>query len=160
MWTASPRRETASAGPNPPTVSTSGVFSETTGTLALEIADYPAWSNNSGISGGPNDDDDSDGLSNQKEYAFGLDPKSGASSQPVTLTDSGASIALCYTRRNPSLTRVGHTVGYFTDLVDWQEDAGAGQSVSATNGDVQTVGVSLSPSLLAEQRLFIQVRAR
>lgn len=135
------------------------VFSESTGTLALETADYPAWSNNAGLAGGPDGDDDSDGLSNHEEYVFGLDPKSGASSQPVTLADSGPEITLSYTRRNPSLTRLTYTVWFSTDLVDWQQDDGASQSVITTHGDEQTVGVSLSPSLYSEQRIFIQIRA-
>jgi autotransporter-associated beta strand protein len=136
------------------------VFSESTGTLALEVADYPAWANNAGLAGDPDDDEDFDGLSNREEYAFGLNPKSGASSQPVTLSGSGASMALSYTRRNPALTRLSYSIWYSTDLVNWQEDNGADQSLSATNGDVQTIDVTPSPSLLAEKRLFFQIRAR
>jgi hypothetical protein len=43
--------------------------------------------------------------------------------------------------------------------VNWQNDSGAGQSVAGTNGDVQTVAVTLSPSLPAGPRLFLQIRA-
>ena len=97
-------------------------------------------------------------MSNFGEYAFGLDPKSGASSHPVTL-EANPSVSLRYTRRNPALTRLTYSLWYSANLTEWHRDSGASQSVSATDGDVQTVDVSPSPGLLSEPKLFLQIRA-
>ncbi len=131
------------------------VFSESTGTLTLEISDYASWSATSGTTS-PEADDDHDGMSNFGEYAFGLDPKSGASSRPVTLESSAS---LRYTRRNPALTRLTYSLWYSTDLQHWQKDLTASQSVTATTGDVQTVDVSPSSGLLSAPKLFLQIQA-
>jgi hypothetical protein len=95
-------------------------------------------------------------VSNFGEYAFGLNPKSGASSWPVELQSS---TSLRYTCRNPALTRLTYTVWYSTNLNAWQRDSGASQSVFATHGDVETIDVSPSPGLLSAPRLFFQIRA-
>ena len=131
------------------------VFSESTGTLALEISDYATWSDNAGLTSAEADDDN-DGVSNFGEYAFGLDPKSGVSSQPVTLEDIAS---LRYTRRNPALTRLSYSLWYSTGLAEWQRDPAASQSISATNGDLQTVDVFPSPGLFSSPKLFLQIRA-
>ena len=50
-------------------------FDETTGELTLDVGnDYDDWVTTNGVTGGENDDDDNDGLTNQEEYAFGLIP--------------------------------------------------------------------------------------
>jgi autotransporter-associated beta strand protein len=131
------------------------VFSESTGALALEVSDYATWIDTAGLTSAVADEDH-DGVNNFAEYAFGLDPKSGASSRPVTLQSTAS---LRYTRRNPALTRLTYTVWHSTNLNAWQRDTGASQSVFATNGDVQTIDVSPSPGLLAAPKVFFQIRA-
>lgn len=133
------------------------VFSESTGTLTLEISDYATWATSAAVTNAEADDDQ-DGMCNFGEYAFALDPKSGASSHPVTLA-ANPSVSLRYTRRNPALTRLTYSLWYSATLTDWHRDSGAGQSVSATDGDVQTVDVTPSPELLSEPKLFLQIRA-
>ena len=55
-------------------------FDEATGELTLDVGnDYDDWVTANGVTGGENDDDDSDGLTNHEEYAFGLDPTGGSS---------------------------------------------------------------------------------
>ena len=133
------------------------VFSESSGTLTLEISDYATWADSAAVTSAESDDDH-DGMSNFGEYAFGLDPKSGASSHPVTLKPN-PSVSLRYTRRNPALTRLTYSLWYSSNLTEWHRDSGAGQSVSATDGDVQTVDVTPSPGVLSEPKLFLQIRA-
>jgi len=44
-----------------------------------------------------------------------------------------------------------------THLTGWTEDSTATQTVIATSGDVETVQVTLSSSLLSETKLFIRI---
>ena len=137
------------------------VFSETTGTLTLAASDYLTWADAQGLAGGENADDDQDGLSNRQEYAFGTDPKSGASAAPVTITSGGGALTIRYTRRDPSKTGLTYSVWTTTDLSNWIEDSGATQMPGAIGAnDVQPVTVTPSAGLLSAPKLFIQIRAR
>jgi hypothetical protein len=106
-----------------------------------------------------NADADHDGVYNFGEYAFGLDPKDGASARPVISPPTPASGTLTYNRRRQSLTGLDYSVWYSDDLNSWTRDTGAVESTSTVNGEVETVSVTLSNGLLAGQRLFIQIRA-
>ncbi|MBN8460803.1 MAG: alpha-L-rhamnosidase N-terminal domain-containing protein [Verrucomicrobia bacterium] len=64
------------------------------------------------------------------------------------------------TRRKVSLTGLGFTVLTSTDLTNWAADIGAVQSVTGGSGDVETVQVTLSPSLLSNSKLFIRISAQ
>jgi hypothetical protein len=64
-----------------------------------------------------------------------------------------------YTRRKRSLNGMNFTVWTSTDMTEWNEDRGAIQTVTGASGDMETVGVTLSPSLLQNPRLFLHIRA-
>ncbi|MBL9183339.1 MAG: autotransporter-associated beta strand repeat-containing protein [Verrucomicrobiaceae bacterium] len=123
--------------------------------------DYQAWDANfPGIDLPATADADGDGLSNDTERLFGLDP-TRSSSNPVSSTDSlKAAGTLTYTRRTPSLSGATYTIWTSTDLATWTQDTGATQTVTSTTADnVQTVNVTLSPALLSSGRRFIRVQA-
>ena len=106
---------------------------------------------------------DGDGLTNQKEYAFGLAPNSGSSVNPITSPLSKTTGKFSYTRRaTPAATGLTYTVWTSVDLVTWTLDsaATASQTVTGTVGEVQTVEATLTGTLpLTQSKLFIQVRA-
>jgi autotransporter-associated beta strand protein len=137
-------------------------FDESTGELALVISnDYAIWSGENGVAGGENDDDDSDGLTNFGEYAFGLLPNSGASINPIAVPLDKATGTFSYTRRDSALTDLNYTVWFSENLTNWTQDTGAVEGVPVLNGEVETVPVTLSalPGNPLPARLFIQVRA-
>ena len=82
------------------------VFTEADGNLAYVITatDYDNWETANGVTGGPNDDDDNDGLTNNDEYASGLDPTGGSSVNPITVPLNKTTGTFSYTRRLQSLT--------------------------------------------------------
>jgi autotransporter-associated beta strand protein len=133
------------------------------GTLTvLNGSDYDTWASSSGVVGGTAGDDDHDGLTNFAEYAFGLDPKSAASVQPITSQLNPVTGAFTYTRRKQALDGLTYTVWYTTDLkVTWTQDTGATQTATAIPGtDKESVSVTLSPGLLNAPRLFLRLRAQ
>jgi len=117
-------------------------------------ANYPGLSDKSAAG-----DPSHSGMSNQAKYAFGLDPSSGASCNPIKTPLNKSTGTFTYTRR----VGTGYTyrVWTSTDLVSaWTEDAAAVQHVDSTAGDVETVTVTLSASTpLAAQKLFMRVSA-
>ncbi len=137
------------------------VFTTADGDLTYSnlATDYDTWKTANGVTGGEDDDDDSDGLTNREEYAFGLDPTGGESLNPITVPLDKTTGAFSYTRRLKSLTNLDYSVWYSTDLTTWAEDTGATEGTPAVNGEVETVPVILSGSLLTNPKLFIRVRA-
>jgi hypothetical protein len=129
--------------------------------LSIElVSDFGAWSTALGLTAGVAGDDDSDGLANFQEYAFGLDPKNGASVLPVIILPSPSSGTFTYTRRKSSLTGLTYSVWISSNMTDWSEDSGASQSASATSGtDNESVTVTISPGLLNGSRLFFRIQA-
>ena len=81
--------------------------------------DYMAWrdSHYPGL-GLPDEDDDGDGLSNDYERIFGLDPTDPASSSPYSASFDSATGSFGYTRRSQSLINMNYKVWYSTDLED------------------------------------------
>ncbi len=137
-------------------------FSEDTGELTLDIgSDYDAWKTANGVIGGENDDDDNDGLTNHEEYAFGLDPTGGSSVNPITSPLNKSNGKFSYTRRALGLPdpALAYTVWYSTDLSTWAQDNGATEGAPSLAGEVETIEVTVSPALLINPKLFIQVRA-
>jgi autotransporter-associated beta strand protein len=133
--------------------------------VAVAILDYDAWvtSFQPGFTNNlPAQDQDGDGLTNRQEYAFGLNPKSGASVNPITAQLSRATGMFTYTRRvstlaTPNLTYVVQTS---STLAAWANDNTAVQTVIGTVGDVQTVEVKLTGSLpLAANPLFVRIKS-
>lgn len=137
-------------------------FSEDTGELTLDIgSDYDNWKTANGVTGGETDDDDSDGVTNFEEYAFGLDPTGGSSVNPIASQLDKSNGKFSYTRRLSSLpdSALDYSVWFSTDLVTWTEDTGATEGEPVLNGEVETVEVTLTGTLLTNPKLFIQVRA-
>jgi len=127
-------------------------------------SDYESWAAGFGLTGADADpaaDPDGDLVSNQREYAFGLDPTSAASLTPVTAGLDQTAGTFTYTRRNPALTGLSYSVETSTTLEtgSWTPDTGAVQTVVSTAGDVQTVEVTLSGAPMADPILFARVVA-
>ena len=140
------------------------VFTESNGQLAYIVTanDYDTWKTASGVTGGVNDDDDNDGLTNREEYAFGLIPNSGSSVNAIAVQLNKTTGTFSYQRRTQPLTGLTYKVWTSTDLATWSEDAGAtaSQTVTGTDGEVQTVQATITGTLpLTAPKLFIQVRA-
>jgi autotransporter-associated beta strand protein len=142
-------------------------FSESTGVLSVAVtaSDYDTWAGPSGynLSGGMDADDDNDGLTNHEEYAFGLIPNSGASSNPITAQLNKTTGTFTYTRRDPVTKNTGltYTIWTSTNLVDWtlETDLTAVQTPGAPDGNgIQSVVVTLTPAPTAP-KFFVQVRA-
>ncbi len=109
----------------------------------------------------PTHDPDGDGMTNQQEYAFGLDPNSGASVSPIRVPLVQAGGTFSYSRPDPITTGLGYTVEKSPDLSIWSVDAAATQTVTQTVSGVQTVEVSLSgPKPLTASQLFVRVLAQ
>ena len=131
---------------------------EVRGGLAAE--DYSSWS--AGFPGADLSDlagdFDGDGVVNNDERIFGLDPTDSSSITPFVsiLNTEGA---FSYTRRDPTLTGYTYRIFTSTDLEVWNEDLGAISEPSAPNASsVETVAVTLSAEP-AEGRLFVRVGA-
>ena len=125
-----------------------------------EPTDYDSWKSANNVAGGPDDDDDNDGLDNRFEYAFGLDPRV-SSGNPVDFLTTATGTNLTYTRRKQSLTGLDYSVWTSTDLNEWTEDTGAMQTATAVPGTSnESVDVSLSPGMMSGERLFIRIHAR
>jgi len=133
-------------------------FDKITGVLSLVVAtDYDAWKIANGVTGGENDDDDHDGLTNHGEYAFALDPTGGSSINPITVPLDQTAGTFTYTRRPQSLTGLTYTVWSSTDLASWVP-ATFTESVTGPVAEVETVQVTLDPAPTAP-KFFVQVRA-
>ena len=124
-------------------------------------SDYSVWAANwpSANLSDPNADFDNDGQSNENERLWGLNPKIGASRTPfASITDLAAGTFI-YTRRTPALTGYSYAVWTSTNLVDWTQDVSAVQTPGVPVSDIETVTVTLSPSLLTSPTLFLRLRA-
>ena len=80
------------------------------------VGDYDTWSGSYPGLGGPTGDDDSDGLSNEYERLFGLNPLDAGSSNPYAAAFDPTAGTFGYTRRTRSLTGMTYKVWYSTDL--------------------------------------------
>ena len=127
--------------------------------LSGSFIDYTTWATTkypaSNLSD-PAADLDGDGMSNFQEYAFGLNPTSGSSVNPITVPFNKGSGTFSYTRTtNTGLT---YKVWHSTDLLNWSS-TGTTEGAATDNGGVETVPVTLDASLLAEPKLFVRVTA-
>ena len=144
---------------------TAGNYSTTyvDGTLTLIATPYAVWGSDpvqgliAGVNDGRLDDPDHDGMTNQQEFAFGLNPTNGKSANPITQPLDPASGRFQYTRRlNSGLTYQVYTS---TTLGTWALDTGATEVALATTGNVQTVTVHVSTAPL-NGKLFVRVQAQ
>ena len=126
------------------------------------VPDYDTWANSFGAGftdRDPASDPDGDGMSNHEEYAFGLNPTSGSSVNPITVPLDKTSGTFSYTRRNPALTGLSYAVLTSTDLVNWMPNgAGGSQTPDSPAAEVQTVTVVVDATPL-NGRLFVRVQA-
>ena len=140
-------------------------FVESTGMLTLTASgggDYSTWANvySPADVSNPVADNDGDGLNNQQEYAFGLNPTLGSSVTPIVVSLDKTTGTFSYTRRATSLnTGITYTVETSTDLASWPVDAAATQTVTSTVAGVETVAVTVSGAPLTAQTLFVRVKA-
>ena len=121
--------------------------------------DYAEWATAHTLLSGSSDDD-KDGRTNYEEYAFGQNPKNGASANPVSISPSISGGTFSYTRRKSSLTGLSYSVWYSNSLDpgSWMKDNGAVEGTPVPDGEIETVTVTLSSALLSSPKLFIQVR--
>jgi hypothetical protein len=122
--------------------------------------DYFIWADGfTGIDlGDPDADFDRDGLSNDTERLFGLDPTDPASANPISIPLDAAAGTLSFTRRDDALTGKFARVETSTDLVMWTEDSGAMLAAGDPDaGGIESVSVTLSPGLLSAPTLFVRI---
>lgn len=128
--------------------------------LSTQVSDYDSWKSPLNLAGGPDDDDDSDGLTNFEEYAFGLDPRNSSSVRTVTMVALKTTGILTYARRRTSLSGLSYKVWTSTDLNGWIEDTAASQTASSIPGtENESVEVLVSPERLGAGRLFVRIAA-
>ena len=102
-------------------------------------------------------DPDGDGQTNQQEFAFGLDPTTGSSANPITQQLNKTTGVFKYTRTaNSGLT---YKVYYSTNLSAWTLDASAIQSPATALAGVETVTVTLVAAAPSNGKLFVRVEA-
>jgi len=126
--------------------------------------DYDGWAGNYPVANldDPDGDWDSDGLTNNEERIWGLDPTSATSRNPISVP-LDADGTFSYTRRDPSLSGVTYTVWTSPNLQpgSWVEDTTASANqlpgTPDTNG-VETVAVTLTASPV-DGRLFMRIQA-
>jgi hypothetical protein len=104
----------------------------------------------------PAADLDGDGRSNFEEYAFGLDPTTGTSVNPITGQLDKGTHKFSYTRT--ANTGLSYTVWTSTDLQSWTGPSVVTENVGVPVGGVETVEVTLSSPPAGDQ-LFLRVQA-
>jgi fibronectin-binding autotransporter adhesin len=109
------------------------------------------------VIGSPLDDHDGDGLSNDEERAFGLNPTSGSSSNPISVPLDPTNGTFTFTRRDPTVSGLTYQVWTSTDLADWEVDGGAVFTPGTVVDQVEPVAVQLSAGLLSEPKLFFRI---
>lgn len=127
--------------------------------MPVSIAAYADWAGPSGydLAGALDGDDDGDGMNNFHEFAFGLDPTSAGSSNPITTSLDKANHRFRYTRRASS--PLTYTVWTSRDLQIWSGPVAVTENIVTTDGNgVQTVEVTLT-NPPASENLFVRVRA-
>jgi autotransporter-associated beta strand protein len=132
-----------------------GTLQVTTGPSAN---DYDDWATGFSLVGGPTDDDDNDGISNEDEYAFGLNPTSGSSVNPITQQLDQATGVFKYTRRNSTVFSTGLTYSYeYSTSLTGSWTPFTPTSETSDDGDpTETITVTVPASLLTEPKLFVR----
>ena len=108
----------------------------------------------------PDADHDKDGLSNNDERIWGLDPANATSRDPIRALPDPGNHTFRYSRRSPEKVGRGYSVWTSMNLTSWLEDTAAVQTPGpADANDVEIVDVTLSVGSPEGGRLFVQVRA-
>ena len=105
----------------------------------------------------PAHDPDGDGQTNLQEFAFGLDPTTGSSVNPITRQLDKTTGVFKYARTKDS--GLIYKVYYSTNLSAWTLDASATQSPAAAVAGVETVTVTLAAAAPLNGKLFVRVDA-
>ena len=125
---------------------------------APPVSDYTTWLGEYTFAEGadttPTGDADGDGLDNQQEYAFGLDPTKGSSVNPCSPL---LGTQFSYTRRASS--GLDYTVEYSTDLATWNPATATQVSGTPDPNGVQIVTVTVSNAPV-DGKLFVRVQAQ
>jgi hypothetical protein len=105
----------------------------------------------------PGHDPDGDGMTNQQEFAFGLDPTLGSSINPITVPLDKATGKFSYTR----LAASGLTYHVFasSDLNSWTEEDPVNETVTGTVDGVETVEVTVATTPVGG-KLFVRIAAQ
>ena len=124
--------------------------------------DYGDWADSipDFVETDPGQDPDGDGLDNQTEYAFGLNPMDGGSVSPVTVPLEKAGGTFSYSRRNPATRETGlsYTYRYSTNLDGGWTPFTPVAEVSNGGDPVEIVTITVPAGLLGD-RLFVRVEA-
>jgi hypothetical protein len=106
----------------------------------------------------PAGDPDGDGMTNQEEYAFGLNPTLASSANPITAQLDPVTGNFQYTRRaTPAATKLTYTVFTSADLATWAT-GGATETGFTTAGGIETVTVHVTTPP-TDGKLFVRVVA-
>lgn len=130
--------------------------------LSYEPSAYLPWISSYGLSGAdadPGADYDKDGLTNQAEFAFGLDPTSGASVSPIQSPLDQGSETFAYTREKTALSEFDYTYGYSVTLQGDFITFTPYSEISDGGDPVEIVTVTLPAFLLEQSKLFVRVSA-
>ena len=150
----------SSASPAPPANQDDARFSGTGTVTVTAGGDYSTWAAvylPADVSN-PAADNDGDGMTNQQEYAFGLNPTLGSSVNPITQQLDKVTGNFQYTRRaTPAATGLTYTVLTSTNLVAWAT-GGATETGFTTAGNIETVTVHVTAPAV-DGKLFVRVKA-
>jgi autotransporter-associated beta strand protein len=132
--------------------------------LKLKLAagvDYVNWA--AGFPGAnlndPSADFDGDGVINNDERIFGLNPTLGSSANPISVPLDTTAGTFSFTRRDPALSKQIFSVWTSTTLLAWNEDKDATLVAGGMVDNIETVNVQLTPVVPTPARLFVRVRA-
>ncbi len=105
-------------------------------------------------------DVDGDGVTDQTELIFGLNPEDPEMSNPHVRPLHPINGTFQYTRLDDALTGYEFRIFTSTDLKSWSRDFGAVQTAGVPNGKkIETVTVTISRGLLGRDRRFVKVVA-
>ena len=147
------------------TVNNANYTGTATGTLEItSVTDYSSWAS----AYLPTDvsnlaaDTDGDGMSNFMEYAFGLNPTSGTSVNPISQPLDKGTGEFKYTRRKPSLTALTYSYEWSSTLVaPWGTFVPVVDPPVSNGGDpIEEITIQVPGSLLANPALFLRVKAQ
>lgn len=128
--------------------------------LVASSGDYSAWVGTfpGFVDNAPGSDADHDGLTNQQEYAFGLNPTSGSSVSPITQQLSKSTGTFKYTRRQPGLTGLSYMYESSTTLNGWSPLTPVTETTNS-GSPVEEITVTVPAALLANPKVFVRVKA-
>jgi autotransporter-associated beta strand protein len=135
-----------------------------TGTVTVTVtSNYATWLNGFTFAPGANTtaagDPDGDGVTNQKEYAFGLNPTLSSSVNPITQQLNKATGNFQYTRHaNPAATGIIYIVQTSNDLVSWTPGTTTETGLTTAN-NIETVTVKVTNPAV-NGKLFVRVEAK